>query len=85
MEFVKRTGTDSNKMGIQNTAISKANARGVGIPHMSNIRQTSVTAQRLLEDISVVTHKRENKGTARSGVAFSVRQKVRKEDKTRKE
>jgi hypothetical protein len=63
--------------------IVTTSVRGVGTSHISNIRQTSVTSQRLLEDVSAVTYRRENKGTARRDVAFSVRREVLKEDTTR--
>jgi hypothetical protein len=42
----------------------------VGTSHMNDIRQTSVVKQRLVDSISAVVHKRNNKGTIASSVYF---------------
>jgi hypothetical protein len=48
---------------------------GVGTSHMSDIRQTSVANQRLVDCIFVVTSKHNNKGTVGTSHMSDIRQK----------
>jgi hypothetical protein len=49
-----------------------------GTSHVSNFRQTSVTKQRLVEHISTVTDRQDDRGTVIRGVLSAVRREIHK-------